>query len=110
MSVGSSVIIQQNSGGGGFRLGNMTTTQRNALAAANGEMVYNTTDNKLQGYENGAWANMVYDLATDTTPTLGGDLDLGGNILTQSGSITFTGYTSDAYFKVYTATASQGAR
>jgi len=110
MSVGSSVIIQQNSGGGGFRLGNMTTTQRNALAAANGEMVYNTTDNKLQGYENGAWANMVYDLATDTTPTLGGDLDLGGNILTQSGSINFTGYTSDAYFLVYTATASQGNR
>ena len=110
MSVGSSVIIQQNSGGGGFRLGNMTTTQRNALAAANGEMVYNTTDNKLQGYENGAWANMVYDLATDTTPTLGGDLDLGGNILTQSGSINFTGYTSDAYFQVYTATASQGNR
>ena len=54
MSVGSSVIIQQNSGGGGFRVGNLTTTQRNALAAANGEMVYNTTDNKLQGYENGA--------------------------------------------------------
>ena len=48
--------------------------------------------------------------ATDTTPTLGGDLDLGGNILTQSGSINFTGYTSDAYFLVYTATASQGNR
>ena len=70
MSVGSSVIIQQNSGGGGFRLGNMTTTQRNALAAANGEMVYNTTDNKLQGYENGAWANMVGGGSTDAFKTI----------------------------------------
>jgi hypothetical protein len=40
-------------------LGNMTTTQRNALTAANGMMIYNTSDNKFQGYENGAWTNLV---------------------------------------------------
>lgn len=40
-------------------LGNMTTTQRNALTAANGMMIYNTSDNKFQGYENGSWVNLV---------------------------------------------------
>ena len=40
-------------------LGNMTTTQRNALTAANGMMIYNTSDNKFQGYENGAWVNLI---------------------------------------------------
>ena len=40
-------------------LGNMTTTQRNALTAANGMMIYNTSDNKFQGYEDGAWVNLI---------------------------------------------------
>ena len=40
-------------------LGNMTTVQRDALTPANGMMCYNTTDNKFQGYENGAWANLI---------------------------------------------------
>lgn len=44
--------------GGGFRLPNLTTTQRNLLLAENGEMIYNTTDNKIQGYQNGAWINI----------------------------------------------------
>ena len=37
----------------------MKTTQRDALAATNGMVIYNTTDNKFQGYENGAWANLI---------------------------------------------------
>lgn len=40
-------------------LGNMTTTERDALTAANGMIIYNTTLNKFQGYENGAWANLI---------------------------------------------------
>tara|TARA_X000000950_G_scaffold229065_1_gene276760 strand:+ start:646 stop:1899 length:1254 start_codon:yes stop_codon:yes gene_type:complete len=40
-------------------LGSMTTTQRNALTAQNGMIIYNTTDNKFQGYENGAWSNLI---------------------------------------------------
>ena len=42
-----------------LHLGNMTTTERDALTAANGMIIYNTTDNKFQGYENGAWANLI---------------------------------------------------
>ena len=38
---------------------NVTTTERDALTAANGMIIYNTTDNKFQGYENGAWANLI---------------------------------------------------
>tara|TARA_E500000081_G_C6026624_1_gene302698 strand:- start:249 stop:884 length:636 start_codon:yes stop_codon:yes gene_type:complete len=37
----------------------VTTTQRNALTAANGDLIYNTTDNKFQGYENGSWVNLI---------------------------------------------------
>lgn len=36
----------------------LTTTERNALTAVNGMIVYNTTDNQMQGYINGAWAAM----------------------------------------------------
>ena len=45
-------------GGGAFRLPNVTTTERDVLIASNGDMVYNTTDNKLQAYQNGAWINI----------------------------------------------------
>ena len=83
ISVGSSVIIQQNSGGGGFRVGNMTTAERNSLTAANGEIVYNTSDNQFEVYQNGAWVTMVStpgiaSVLADTTPQLGGDLDVNG--------------------------------
>jgi len=46
-------------GGGTFRLPQLSTTARNLLTAANGDLIYNTTDNKIQGYENGAWVNLV---------------------------------------------------
>ena len=35
-----------------------TTTERNALTAANGMIIYNTTDNKFQGYANGTWVDL----------------------------------------------------
>jgi len=41
------------------QVASMTTTERNALTAANGMNIYNTTDNKFQGYENGSWANFI---------------------------------------------------
>ena len=40
-------------------LGNLTTVQRDALTPANGMILYNTDDNKFQGYENGGWANLI---------------------------------------------------
>ena len=40
----------------GIKLLSLTTTQRNALTAANGMLIYNTTTAEVQKYEAGAWA------------------------------------------------------
>lgn len=44
---------------GFIQFGSLTTAERDALTAANGMVIYNSTDNKFQGYENGAWVNLV---------------------------------------------------
>ena len=42
-----------------FKLANMTTTERNAISLPeNGDMIYNTTDNKFQGYANSVWVDL----------------------------------------------------
>lgn len=40
------------------QFGSLTTTQRNALTAADGMIVYNSTTNKFQGRANGAWVDL----------------------------------------------------
>ena len=42
-----------------FSVPTLTTTQRDALTASNGMLVYNTSTNKFQGYENGSWTNLI---------------------------------------------------
>jgi len=44
---------------GFVQFGSLTTTARDALTASNGMVIYNSTLNKFQGYENGAWVNLV---------------------------------------------------
>lgn len=45
---------------GGILAPQLTTVQRDALInVTNGQIIYNTTLNKLQAYENGAWANLI---------------------------------------------------
>ena len=41
-----------------IRLARFTTTDRDALTALDGDMIYNTTTNKFQGYANGAWVDL----------------------------------------------------
>lgn len=41
-----------------FKLASFTDTERDLLTAENGDMIYNTTVNKFQGYQNGAWINL----------------------------------------------------
>ena len=41
-----------------FIVTRMTTTQRDAMTAANGMIIYNTTDSVLQGYTGGSWSNL----------------------------------------------------
>ena len=42
----------------GIKLLSLTTTQRNALTAANGMLIYNTTTATVQKYEAGAWVDV----------------------------------------------------
>lgn len=44
--------------GGPFRLPSYNNTQRDALSATNGDMIYNTQDNKIQAYINGTWRRL----------------------------------------------------
>lgn len=43
---------------GSLKVGSFTTTQRDALTAANGMILYNSTTNKFQGYAGGAWVDL----------------------------------------------------
>lgn len=51
---GSTLEVSSTTGGVIFP--RMTTTQRNAISAVNGTIIYNTTDNAFQFYQNGSWA------------------------------------------------------
>ena len=53
------LIVTGGATGGPFRLPSFTTTERNAILAVNGDMIYNSTTNKAQVRENGAWVDLV---------------------------------------------------
>lgn len=40
------------------QFGSLSTVERDLLLATNGMVIYNTTDNKFQGYQNNAWINL----------------------------------------------------
>jgi len=56
LSAGVSVQV---TGGGTFRLPSLTTAAIANLIPVNGDMIYNSSLNKFQGYENGAWGNLI---------------------------------------------------
>jgi len=66
---------QTAAGGWDGILPNYTTAQRNALSLADGLIVYNTTDNAVQIYKSGAWANVGAKLSLAATCSLDGDCD-----------------------------------
>jgi len=41
-----------------LNLKSYTTTQRNALTSAAGDMIYNTTDSKVQFYNGSVWGDL----------------------------------------------------
>ena len=59
LSAAGSVTVTQNSGGGGFRVGSLTTTNRGALSASDGEIIYNTTNAQFEIYQRSAWQPMT---------------------------------------------------
>jgi len=44
--------------GGFIQFGSLTSSERDDLTATNGMVIYNTTNNKFEGYQNGAWINL----------------------------------------------------
>lgn len=46
---------------GALLVSRMTTAQRNALTAVNGMIIYNSDNNRLEAYENGAWISYLLD-------------------------------------------------
>jgi hypothetical protein len=41
-----------------FKLASFTTAERNTLIPLNGDMIYNTSTNKFQGYAGGTWVDL----------------------------------------------------
>ena len=41
-----------------FKVASFTTAQRDAKTSENGDIIYNTTTNKFQGYANSAWVDL----------------------------------------------------
>jgi|11_taG_2_1085331.scaffolds.fasta_scaffold00264_30 plastocyanin len=55
--------------GGPFRLPNITTSERDVLIAANGDMIYNVVDDRIQAYQDGGWINIDDGSAVGVTTT-----------------------------------------
>ena len=56
--IGPAGIISFEGTTGALLLHRLTTAQRNALAAVNGMIIYNTDTNKIEGYEAGSWVDI----------------------------------------------------
>lgn len=90
-----------------MHLGNLTTTERNALTPADGMMIYNTTTTALEYYANGAWRtlpNQVLSIqgnwnASTNTPTLTAGVGTDGHAyyVSVSGTQTIPSGTSTNY-------------
>lgn len=57
-SIDTSALLELDSTTGALLLTRMTTTQRDALTAVNGMVIYNSTNNVIEAYENGSWVNI----------------------------------------------------
>ncbi len=54
----TSAILELSATDKAFLLPRLTTTQRDALTATNGMVIYNTTNNRIEAYENGSWVDL----------------------------------------------------
>jgi hypothetical protein len=78
----------------GFFLGAQAsnpTVDLNGNAVTAGDWYFNTTDSTTRIYDGSAWNTVNPDLIGDTTPQLGGDLDLNSNDITGTGNVNITG-------------------
>tara|TARA_R100001510_G_scaffold55527_1_gene59591 strand:- start:7 stop:525 length:519 start_codon:yes stop_codon:yes gene_type:complete len=67
------------------------TVDGNGNAVTTGDWYFNTSDNSTRIYTGSAWDTINPDLVGDTTPQLGGNLDLNSNDITGTGNVNITG-------------------
>ena len=67
------------------------TVDGNGAALTVGDWYFNTTDNTTRIYDGSAWNTINPDLVGDSSPQLGGDLDLNSNNITGTGNLNITG-------------------
>ena len=92
-SITLSAVDRINVTRGPIKQASFTTVDRDALSSVNGDIIYNTTTNAFQGYANGSWADLntaagIGNVVEDTTPQLGGDLDVNGKTVKYQFNIT----------------------
>jgi hypothetical protein len=78
----------------GFFLGAQAsnpTVDLNGNAVTAGDWYFNTGDNTTRIYDGSAWNTVNPDLIGDTSPQLGGNLDLNSNDITGTGNVNITG-------------------
>ena len=71
----------------GLRANNLTTTQKNALTAAAGMMVYDTTLSRMQSYDGAAWRSHVRLDGDTMTGTLTGTIIIGTSAIQSNGYV-----------------------
>jgi len=67
------------------------TLDGNGDPVTTGDWYFNTTSNQTRIYDGSAWEAMIVDVIDDTSPQLGGDLDLNSYDITGTGNIDITG-------------------
>jgi len=67
------------------------TVDGNGDAVTVGDWYFNTSDNTTRIYDGSAWNVVNPDLVGDSSPQLGGDLDLNSNNITGTGGLNITG-------------------
>ena len=67
------------------------TVDGNGDAVTAGDWYFNTADNTTRIYDGSAWQTVSPDLLGDSSPQLGGNLDLNSNDITGTGNINITG-------------------
>ena len=67
------------------------TLDNDGDALLTGALYWNSTDNLLKIYTGSAWVRVISEVSQDTTPELGGNLNLNSNDITGTGNINVTG-------------------
>jgi len=81
----------------GFFLGALSSTPTvdgNGNPVTAGDWYFDTTDNQTYIYDGSSWQSINPDLVGDSSPQLGGNLDLNSNDITGTGNINITGNVS----------------